>query len=595
MEAVIEHWQSLTNEQVLVYATIGAVLLSRSHAFRYLRVLAVPAGITFVAVRAIESRTPNVLEVIVSFIKSCGCTTTAHVILDILGLLVVASFVSCVVQLVSLDFTLAKKDFLAWGFNQVRGLSFVKAALAKEQEKLEEEFDKDLKVKSRSLGTTNSALPKKGLSKETILKLMHDATQTENVKWENGLVSGAVYNGQHKHIELLNEAFSLYSIANPLHPDIWPSVMKFDSEVIAMTANLVNGGDTNVCGSSSSGGTESIIMAIKSHRDFFREFHGITAPEMVVGNSAHAAVDKACDLMGIKLIKVPLDPDTFKIDLRALEAAIGPNTIMMYASAPSYPHGAIDPVREMGALAVRYSIGLHVDCCLGGFVLPFAKKMGYSVPDFDFSVPGVSSMSLDTHKYGYALKGTSVVLYRNRQLRQSQYFCYADWTGGMYTTPTIAGSRSGGLIAQCWASLMALGEEGYHQHTRDILAVTQEIAAGVREIQGLRLLGGTPEAMIVCFAGAEGVNIYSVSDKMAHRGWSLNALQNPPCVHICCTVTHVKRGEQFLKDLREAVQEVLDHPEAKGGNAAIYGLTSALPPGPVNELLKVYNDVVLKV
>mgnify|MGYP000415631848 CR=1 FL=1 len=142
---------------------------------------------------------------------------------------------------------------------------------------------------------------------------------------------------------------------------------------------------------------------------------------------------------------------------------------------------------------------------------------------------------------------------------------------------------------------MAMGEDGYNEHTRGILAVTQEIAKGVREIKGLRLLGGTPEAMIVCFAGDLGVNVYSVSDKMAKRGWRLNALQNPPCVHICCTVTHINKGQTFLKDLREATQEVLENPNAQGGNAAIYGLTSALPPGPVNELLKVYNDVVLKV
>lgn len=380
VQDVVAYWNGLSQEQVLLYSAAVAVVVTRVHVYRYLKLFVAPLGLTFIAVRAVNPTNPTILELVASLIRQLRTPSVEHAIFDLLGLLVVASVVSAIVQLISLDFTLAKKELLTWGFNQVRGVSFVKNVLVKEQNKLEVEFDKDLKVRSRALGNLNNALPKKGLKAEAILKLMRDATHEENVKWETGHVSGAVYNGQHKHIELLNEAFSMYSIANPLHPDIWPSVMKFDSEVISMTADLVNGGDEGVCGSSSSGGTESIIMAIKSHRDYYRDNHNITAPEMVVGNSAHAAVDKACDMMGIKLIKVDLDPITFRIDLYALEAAIGPNTIMMYASAPSYPHGAIDPVREMGALATKYNIGLHVDCCLGGFVLPFAKRMGYSVP-----------------------------------------------------------------------------------------------------------------------------------------------------------------------------------------------------------------------
>lgn len=201
-------------------------------------------------------------------------------------------------------------------------------------------------------------------------------------------------------------------------------------------------------------------------------------------------------------------------------------------------------------------------------------------------------MSLDTHKYGFALKGSSVVLYCCKELRHAQYFCYADWTGGMYSTPTIAGSRSGGLIAQCWASLMAMGREGYVESVEGIMTVAQQIAQGVELIPGLELCG-FPEAMIVCFRSAGSLNIYSVGDQMTARGWSLNALQNPACLHICCTVTHVGRQEEFLSDLREAVLAVQKDPAVKG-NAAIYGMTSALPSGPVNELLKVYNDVVLK-
>lgn len=210
-------------------------------------------------------------------------------------------------------------------------------------------------------------------------------------------------------------------------------------------------------------------------------------------------------------------------------------------------------------------------------------------------MPGVSSMSLDTHKYGYALKGTSVVLYRDTALRQAQYFCYADWTGGMYTTPTIAGSRSGGLIAQCWASMMSLGKKQYQMHTREIFETAKRVADGVRKIQGLKMMGQV-DAMIVCFAtDDEQLNIYSIGDAMHKKGWSLNALQRPACLHLCCTVTHIGREGKFLADLTAAVEEVRNSPNPKSGNAAIYGMTSALPPGPVNELLKAYNDVVLKI
>ena len=304
-------------------------------------------------------------------------------------------------------------------------------------------------------------------------------------------------------------------------------------------------------------------------------------PEIVACVSAHAAVDKACDIMGLKLKKVPFDPVTFKCDTKALERAIGPNTIMLYSSAPGYPQGVIDDIVEMGRLATKYNIGLHVDCCLGGFILPFAKKLGYSIPDFDFSVKGVSSMSLDTHKYGYALKGSSVVLYRSKELRRAQYFNYPEWTGGIYTTPTIAGSRSGGLLAQTWASMMAMGESGYMKYTRDILETAKLIAQGVKSIQGLTILGAT-EVMIVCFAADKSVpkpiDIYAVGDCMTARGWCLNTLQHPASIHICCTVCHVGHHEEFLSDLRSSVEEIRSRPaNAKEGKAAVYGMAASLP------------------
>jgi glutamate/tyrosine decarboxylase-like PLP-dependent enzyme len=320
---------------------------------------------------------------------------------------------------------------------------------------------------------------------------------------------------------------------------------------------------------------------------------------MVASVSAHAAVDKACDLLGIHLRKVPYDPITFRVNLTAIQQAIGPNTIMMYASAPQYPHGAIDNIPALSAIAVRYSIGLDIDCCLGGFILPFAKKLAIKqIPDFDFRLPGVSSMSLVTHKYGYALKGTSVVLYKSIELRRSQYFCYGDWPGGLYSTPTILGSRSGGLIAQTWASLVTMGWEGFLEHTKGILETTVLIENGIKEQLPQLKIFGEVDAMIVCFgidsAHASSLDIYMIGQTMHEKGWILNAIPQPPSLHICVTYANVGKHEKFLNDLKESIEENQNHPKAKSGFAVIYGTAASVPPGPVNELLRVYNDVVLK-
>ena len=269
------------------------------------------------------------------------------------------------------------------GYDVVKFLPSVQQQLAAEKEKLESQLEGSIKAKSRKIGQTLTKLPPKGIPGDEIIQLMSAVTHDENVMWQNGKASGAVYHGGRQHQDLLNQAFNLYSIANPLHPDIWPSGMKYESELLAMTASLMSSlplSETDICGSTTSGGTESIVLATKAHRDYYRDRYGITQPEVVACVSAHAAIDKACDLLGIRLIKVPMDPITFKCDLQAMEWAIGPNTIMLYSSAPQFPQGVIDDISAISALAVKYNVGQHVDCCLGGFILPFAKKLGYDIP-----------------------------------------------------------------------------------------------------------------------------------------------------------------------------------------------------------------------
>ncbi|CAN0119796.1 unnamed protein product [Pylaiella littoralis] len=486
-----------------------------------------------------------------------------------------------------------KKAFVAdHGFAVVRHLPAVARRLQKEVAKTETHLRATLRPESENEETL-CGLPAEGKQRKLLLDEMMLLAQRERAKWDAGKASGAVYSNDEELSSTVTKAYGLFSRSNPLHPDLWPSGLKFEAEVISMTARLLDGGDDGVCGVLTSGGTESIILAAKAHRDFYRE-QGITSPEIVAATTAHAAIDKACSLMDIRLIKVPVDPVTMKADVKATARSMSANTIMVYASAPSFPHGMIDPVEDLAQLATRYGCGLHVDCCLGGFVLPFAKDLGYPVQPFDFGVAGVTSMSADTHKYGYAPKGTSVALFRSRELRHQAYFCFPDWTGGLYVTPTIAGSRPGGLSAACWASMVGMGRDGYRRAVKGIMETAKEIAQGVSDIAGLSLVGD-PKAMVVCFRGDQGVNVYKVGDGMSHRGWSLNALQHPPCLHLCVTMCHVGKAEVFLADLEASTLEA-GASAAEGdenSTAAIYGMASSMPAGPVNVLLRAYTDVTL--
>jgi sphinganine-1-phosphate aldolase len=379
----------------------------------------------------------------------------------------------------------------------------------------------------------------------------------------------------------MTEAFSRYALSNPLHPDCFPYLRKMESEIVAMTVKLFNGDPrTGHCGTMTSGGTESILMACKAYRDLARSKRGVREPELVVPLTAHAAFDKACAYFGIKLVHVPVDPVTFRANPAAMRRAITPNTIGLICSAPSYPQGVIDPVEELAALALEHGLPLHVDCCLGSYCVAFAGRAGFAVPPFDFAVKGVSSISCDTHKYGFAPKGSSVVMYASEELRHAQYFVAPEWTGGIYASPSIAGSRPGALIAACWATLMAIGAEGYTESARTILSAARRIEAGVRTIDHLCVFG-KPDLSVVCFGPRPGdrINIYNVGDAMTARGWNLNTMQNPPCIHICVTFANAGSVDRFLADLADAVADVVSAPPGKfkDGSGAIYGMAAAIP------------------
>jgi glutamate/tyrosine decarboxylase-like PLP-dependent enzyme len=438
---------------------------------------------------------------------------------------------------------------------------------------------------------TYDRLPVQGVARAEILRMMEAMRAREEDRWADGFASGSVYNGDPQHIAFLNEVYALNSQANPLHADLWPSTVKFEAEIVAMAAGMLGDVD-GVCGTVSSGGTESILLAMKVYRDRAYE-RGITAPEMITPATAHAAFDKAADYFRITKVTVPVGRDG-RADAAATEAAITPNTAVIVGSAPCFPNGLVDPISELSELARTRDIGFHTDACLGGFVLPWAERLGYDVPPFDFRVPGVTSMSADTHKYGYAAKGTSVVLYRDKDLRHHQYYRTAKWAGGLYFSPTFAGSRPGALSAACWAAMLSLGEQGYLDATRRILEAAQRVKEGLAKIDGVDIIGDP--LWNVAFT-TEGLDVYRVLDVMGHHGWSLNGLQDPPSVHLCVTLRHTQPGvvDRFLSDLAQAVETVRADPQAGGSMAPIYGMaTMAEMQGTVEELLEGYVDLLFE-
>ena len=430
---------------------------------------------------------------------------------------------------------------------------------------------------------SNTMLPQNGRDKEDIFKELSIMAEEENAKWKTGQVSGTFYHAGEEHRAYLNKIFSLFSHENTIQFDLCPSMFKMESEIISMTAKMLNG-DTvkdrspkdDVCGTVTSGGTESIIMAMKTYRDWARAEKNIQWPEIIVPHTAHPAFDKAGQYFGIKMVHIPVALPDFRADPQAVEAQINENTVAIVGSAGNYPYGLIDPLDKLSDIALKHDIGFHVDGCLGGFILPWIERLGYDVPVFDFRLPGVTSMSADTHKYGFALKGTSVVLYRNNNLRRYQYFNVPDWPGGMYASPTTAGSRSGGLTAATWASMIYLGEEGYLKAAKAIMEVADGIKLGVNEIPELTLIG---DPTFVISFHSDDVDVFHVNDFMKSRGWRFNCLQLPPGMHFCVTMPQTFVPDiagQLIADLKEGVVYAKEKAGTVAETTALYGLAGSV-------------------
>lgn len=483
-------------------------------------------------------------------------------------------------------------------FKCVEPIPAVKKRIEGEYESIMRELEKAVKP-YRDSSMRFQEIPEEGLRKEDILMEMRRLQSLEESKWKEGYVSGAVYHGDESHIGFLNEVYALNSQSNPLHSDVWPSSAKYEAEVVSMAANILGaltalGTDEEICGAVTSGGTESILLAVKAYRDWARDRRKIAKPEMIIPTTAHAAFDKAAQYFNIRCIRIPVGKD-YRADVEATGKAITKNTVVVVGSAPTFPHGIIDPIEELSELARQRGVGFHTDACLGGFVLPWAEKLGYTIPPFDFRLPGVTSLSADTHKYGYASKGTSVILYRGSELRHYQYYKTTEWPGGLYCSPTFAGSRPGALNAACWAAMVSMGAKGYTEAAKRILETASSIKSGIQRIPELYILG---DPLWVIAFGSERLDIYRVLDYMSEQKWALNPLHKPPCVHLCVTLRHTEEGVagRFIEDLNSAVEYVKENPDLKGGMAPVYGMAARLPlRGVVGDLLERYMDLLYQV
>jgi sphinganine-1-phosphate aldolase len=403
-----------------------------------------------------------------------------------------------------------------------------------------------------------TAIPQHGLAREDVLAQLL-AMKQDDQDWRGGRVFSLVYSAGDEVHELLQDALSLYSAENGLNVLAFPSIGLMQHDIIQNTATLLGAAEPAsggaVEGFLTSGGTESLLQAVKTARDVARKERGIPLPQIVAAESAHAAFTKAADYFDVELIRVPVAAD-FRVDVEAFEAACTDSTIMVVGSAPTYPQGVVDPITDIAALARERGILCHVDACMGGFLLPFLTQLGRFSEPFDFRVPGVTSMSADVHKYGYASKGVSVVLYRTHELARHQIFATSDWLGGFYASTAMAGTRPAGPIAAAWAALMHIGVDGYLDLTRTAHDAARTLRAGIESIPGLEVRGDPPATVMAFGAGDASVDIFAVGEKLTADGWYLDRQNRPDSLHATVHAGSAASVPYLVRDLRRAVATV---------------------------------------
>ncbi len=407
----------------------------------------------------------------------------------------------------------------------------------------------------------HTPMPQRGLPRGEVMQRLMQMKEGDQ-DWRGGRVFSLVYSAGDEVHELLQDALSLYSAENGLNVLAFPSIGTMQHDIVANTASLLGADDPAsggaVEGYLTSGGTESLLQAVKTARDVARADRGIHRPAVVAAESAHAAFTKAADYFDVELTRVPVGPD-YRVDIDAMADACTDATIMVVGSAPTYPHGVVDPITDIAALALDRGILCHVDACMGGFLLPFLTRLGRFAEPFDFRLPGVTSMSADVHKYGYASKGVSVILYRTHELARHQVFATSDWLGGFYASTAMAGTRPAGPVAAAWAALMHIGTDGYLELTRTAHDAARALRAGIESIDDLAVRGDPP-ATVIAFGAQhpDRLDIFAVGERLHTDGWYLDRQNRPDSLHATVHAGSAATVPFLVDDLRRATGAVGD-------------------------------------
>ena len=435
-------------------------------------------------------------------------------------------------------------------------------------------------------------LPETGRDEADVLAEM-ESLREDDADWKSGRTWSLVYHVDDAHAEFKDEAHALFSTQNALSPSAFPSLRRFENEVVGMLADWL-GGDEATVGNVTSGGTESILLAVKTARDWARAERGVEDPHLVLPETAHPAFSKACHYFGVEETRVPCGED-WRADPGAMADAVREETAMLVASAPSYPHGVVDPVPEVAAVADERGLMCHVDACIGGIVLASLRDLGRDVPAFDLSVEGVTSLSVDPHKYGYTAKGASTLLWAGKELRYHQYFAFDDWPGGVYAGPTTAGTRPGGPIAAAWAVMQKFGREGYLDLAETTIETTEALMERAGAIDGLEVVGD-PDATIFALESTDpDLDAYQVHANMTERDWGIGRQQAPESVHVSVMYHHRDVVDEFVADLEEAVVAAREA-ESEDDLAPMYGMNAEMAEeGDYAELARnLLNDVAYR-
>jgi glutamate/tyrosine decarboxylase-like PLP-dependent enzyme len=396
-----------------------------------------------------------------------------------------------------------------------------------------------------------AGFPQDGIAWTELRDYLRNLKQ-QDYAWREGRVPVYVYHYTDELARVSQEAYMEFFTENALgQGKAFPSVQVLENEIIDMAIDLL-GGQPQSGGTFTSGGTESIFLAIKAARDWARVEKGIDRPKLVMPVSSHATASKAASYLDVEVVRTPLGTD-LRADISALEAAIDEQTFMIIGSAPGYPHGVYDPIEQLGALAKDRGLWLHVDACVGGFLAPFVRDLGYPIPPFDLSVLGVSSLSADIHKYGFAAKGASLVLYADKEHQRYQRFEFYDWPRGAYVTETFQGTRAAGPLASAWAVMNTLGRAGYREIAKIIMQTKERLAAGIEQIEGLEVVQPHDLCILLYKSVDPAVDIYAVADLMVEKGWFVGRSITPHAIHIALNPVVMPALDEYLADLAISV------------------------------------------